>query len=100
MCGIFGILSRAPAYVSSELIKAAHALQAHRGPDGQGTQEFSFDGCSLTFAHQRLAIIDLTQAGRQPMGYRDGLGSIVYNGELYNYLELRDELRGEGELFS
>ncbi len=81
-------------------VKAAHAVQGHRGPDGSGTQTFEFDRHSLVLAHQRLAIIDLTQAGSQPMSYRDGLGSIVYNGELYNYLELRDELRREGEEFS
>jgi len=100
MCGIFGILSRAPATVDPALVEAAHAVQGHRGPDGRGTQRFGFDRSSLILAHQRLAIIDLSQAGYQPMGYRDGLGSVVYNGELYNYLELREELRQEGESFS
>jgi asparagine synthase (glutamine-hydrolysing) len=100
MCGIFGILSQAPAQVSPALVEAAHAIQGHRGPDGRGTQRFDVDRSSLILAHQRLAIIDLTQAGHQPMAYRDGLGSIVYNGELYNYLELREELRQEGEPFS
>jgi asparagine synthase (glutamine-hydrolysing) len=100
MCGLFGVWSRAPAQVNAALLETAHAVQGHRGPDGQGTQRFEFDRSSLVLAHQRLAIIDLTQAGRQPMGYRDGLGSIVYNGELYNYLELREELRQEGESFA
>jgi asparagine synthase (glutamine-hydrolysing) len=100
MCGIFGILSLSPTEVNPALIEAAHAIQAHRGPDGRGTQRFAFDRCSLVLAHQRLAIIDLTQAGSQPMSYGDGLGSIVYNGELYNYLELREELRRDGEVFS
>jgi len=100
MCGIFGILSQGSARVSPALLEAAHAVQGHRGPDGRGTQRFPFENCSLVLAHQRLAIIDLTQAGHQPMGYRDGLGSIVYNGELYNYLELREELRQAGESFS
>src|ERR1700730_565425 len=100
MCGIFGILSQGSNPVSDALIEAAHAVQAHRGPDGRGTQRFSLESCSLVLAHQRLAIIDLTDAGHQPMDYRQGLGSIVYNGELYNYLELREELRGEGEEFS
>jgi asparagine synthase (glutamine-hydrolysing) len=100
MCGIFGILSQGSGQVSPALLEAAHAVQGHRGPDGRGTQRFPFENCSLVLAHQRLAIIDLTRAGHQPMGYRDGLGSIVYNGELYNYLELREELRQEGESFS
>ncbi len=100
MCGIFGILSQAPVQMSPALVEAAHAMQAHRGPDGRGTQRFEFDRSSLILAHQRLAIIDLTQAGHQPMSSHDGLGSIVYNGELYNYLELREELRQAGESFS
>ena len=100
MCGIFGIWSQGPVPVDPELVQAAHAVQGHRGPDGRGTQQFDFAASSLTLAHQRLAIIDLSDAGHQPMSYRDRLGSIVYNGELYNYLELRDELRQEGESFS
>ncbi len=100
MCGIFGILTRAPAYASPALIEAAHAVQSHRGPDGRGTLQFEFDRCTLTLAHQRLAIIDLTQAANQPMTYGDELSSVVFNGELYNYLELREELRGEGEAFA
>src|SRR5580704_347911 len=100
MCGIFGIWSQAPSQVDPAIVEAAHAVQGHRGPDGRGTQRFAFDRSALILAHQRLAIIDLTQAGHQPMAYRDGLGSIVYNGELYNYLELREELRREGESFS
>lgn len=100
MCGLFGILSQKPAQPEPALVEAAHAVQAHRGPDGRGTQRFEFERSTLIFAHQRLAIIDLTQAGDQPMDYSGGLGSIVYNGELYNYLELREELRQEGEFFS
>src|ERR1700722_13121643 len=97
MCGIFGILSQKPLQVDPALVAAAHDIQGHRGPDGSGTQRFDFERSTLIFAHQRLAIIDLTQAGHQPMDYRGGLGSIIYNGELYNYLELREELRQEGE---
>lgn len=100
MCGIFGILSQSPLQISPALLEAAHAIQGHRGPDGRGTQRFTFDRSSLILGHQRLAIIDLTDAGRQPMDYCGGLGTIVYNGELYNYLELREELRREGESFS
>jgi asparagine synthase (glutamine-hydrolysing) len=92
--------SQSSVQVDLTRLEAAQAVQAHRGPDGQGTQKFAFGDGSLILAHQRLAIIDLTQAGHQPMVYRDGLGTIVYNGELYNYLELREELRSEGESFS
>ena len=61
---------------------------AHRGPDDQGT--FSEDGVAL--AHRRLAIIDLSAAGRQPMVHPDGQLVLVFNGEIYNYLELRADL--------
>ena len=94
------MLSLGPPQADPALLEAAHAVQGHRGPDGRGTQAFLFERSSLILAHQRLAIIDLTEAGHQPMEYRGGLGSIVYNGELYNYLELRDELRREGQIFS
>jgi asparagine synthase (glutamine-hydrolysing) len=100
MCGLFGILSKSPLRADPALVEAAHHVQAHRGPDGRGTQSFEFNGSSLVLGHQRLAIIDLTQAGHQPMNTRDALGSVVYNGELYNYVELREELRREGESFA
>lgn len=100
MCGIFGIWSQAPLQVSAALVAAAHEIQNHRGPDGRGTETFAFDRSTLIFGHQRLAIIDLTEAGLQPMSYGAGAGSIIYNGELYNYLELREELRQEGESFA
>lgn len=100
MCGIFGVLSQLPSRLSPSLNEAAHSVQGHRGPDGRGTEEFTFGRHSLVLAHQRLAIIDLSEGGHQPMSYEQGRGSIVYNGELYNYLELRDELRAAGAQFS
>ena len=99
MCGIFGILSDPSVQLDDALIESAARVQSHRGPDGSGSQRFAFAHSSLVFAHQRLAIIDLTAAGAQPMSYRDGQGSLIYNGELYNYLELRDELARAGEEF-
>ncbi|MGA1699408.1 MAG: asparagine synthetase B family protein, partial [Ilumatobacteraceae bacterium] len=62
----------------------------HRGPDGSGTWN-SPDG-SVVFGHRRLAIIDLSPAGHQPMASRDGQWTITYNGELYNTADLRDHL--------
>ena len=97
MCGIGGIVS-----LGSEAIPDLEArlelmnhLQRHRGPDGQG--RWTHRSGSAGLAHRRLSIIDL-QAGDQPM--RDASGNvIVYNGEIYNYLELREEL-GADEGFS
>jgi asparagine synthase (glutamine-hydrolysing) len=68
---------------------------AHRGPDGQG---FYTDG-PLALGHRRLAIVDLSDDARQPMSYADGRYVIVYNGEVYNHLELRKELESVGFAF-
>lgn len=68
---------------------------AHRGPDGQGVR--AFNGCGL--AHRRLSIIDLSDAARQPMASADGRVHIAFNGEIYNFGELREELRKRGHSF-
>jgi asparagine synthase (glutamine-hydrolysing) len=99
MCGIFGVLRRGPIEPNADLIREALRAQAHRGPDGQGLIVERFPGGTLTLAHQRLSIIDLTDAAAQPMSYRDGRGWLTYNGELYNYLELRTDLACAGEQF-
>lgn len=100
MCGILGVLKRGPAGPDRVRIEAALLAQAHRGPDGQGSIVERFEGGTLVLAHQRLSIIDLSDAAAQPMRYRDGRGWLTYNGELYNYLELRADLAAEGENFS
>ncbi len=93
MCGIAGVveLARPP---ERETVEAWLDRLSHRGPDGRGV--FADDGVCL--GHLRLAIIDLTDAGRQPM-VREGL-QLLHNGEIYNYVELRDELRAGGHAFS
>jgi asparagine synthase (glutamine-hydrolysing) len=92
MCGIAGIVgvglgdvARARARVTAMV-----AAQAHRGPDGWGEWSDPSGACHL--GHGRLAIIDRSPAGRQPMTSADGRWTIVWNGELYNYRELREEL--------
>src|SRR5947207_11993814 len=72
-------------------------LLAHRGPGGSGTW-FSGDRAGA-LGHRRLAIIDPGEGGRQPMEYADGRYVIVYNGEVYNFLELRRELEARGSIF-
>lgn len=72
-------------------------VQAHRGPDDRGVIWFDDAGAGL--AHRRLSILDLSSAGHQPMSNADGSRWIVYNGELYNYRELRGELEGRGHRF-
>ena len=95
MCGIAGILSLDGAPASIALVKAMSGAIAHRGPDGEG--EYS-DG-PVALGHRRLAIIDLSAAGRQPMATPDGRFVITYNGEVYNFQELRAELQAKGHQF-
>jgi asparagine synthase (glutamine-hydrolysing) len=98
MCGLFGALTtgREP---TREMVEACHALQAHRGPDGRGELREQLGPARLVFAHQRLSIIDLSPAGAQPMEDAVGCGAIIFKGELYNYIELREELQAAGERF-
>ena len=86
MCGIAGILSPTPSDLAA--IHPMTAALAHRGPDDQGI--WSQPGIAL--GHRRLSIIDLSSAGHQPMLSADGRYVLVYNGELYNFRELRTEL--------
>jgi asparagine synthase (glutamine-hydrolysing) len=94
MCGIAGRFNyKTGAPASREELGAMAQRLAHRGPDGEG---FHLDG-PLGFAHRRLAIIDLS-TGDQPMATSDGATFIVFNGEIYNYLELFDDLRARGRI--
>ena len=91
MCGIAGVLDRRGAILPETLRRMAGAM-AHRGPDGEGIHVG--DGVGLAF--RRLAILDLSDAARQPMASADGLHVLVYNGEVYNFRELRAELEADG----
>jgi asparagine synthase (glutamine-hydrolysing) len=98
MCGIAGFWNLNDQPVSQVLLEHFTDRLSHRGPDGNG---FYIDsGANLGFGHRRLAIIDISEAGRQPMSYADGRYWITFNGEIYNFLELRDELRGYGYTFA
>jgi asparagine synthase (glutamine-hydrolysing) len=92
MCGILGIL---PADPSERFRKALDTL-AHRGPDDWGIWS---SGQDLTLGHRRLSILDLSPDGHQPMLDSTKRYSIVFNGEIYNFLELRRELSGKGYIF-
>lgn len=94
MCGLCGIvdLGRPPERSSVEVMLDG---LVHRGPDGRGL--FESDGVCL--GHLRLAIIDLSDAGLEPFASDDGRLQLVFNGEIYNYLELREELRVRGHRF-
>jgi asparagine synthase (glutamine-hydrolysing) len=94
MCGISGIISRRDQPVARASIERITDLVAHRGPDGKGY----YEGPNFSFGHRRLSILDLSEHGQQPMLYRDRYW-ITYNGEIYNYLELRVELEKLGHSF-
>ena len=95
MCGIAGIFNSNGAPVVQGTLKAMTDAIAHRGPDGEG---FWVDG-NIGFGHRRLAILDLSDAAHQPMKSRDGKVVLIYNGEIYNFRELRRELEEEGYNF-
>lgn len=95
MCGIVGIINLNGMPVSRAAVRAMTDTIAHRGPDGEGHY---VDG-NVALGHRRLAIIDLSPAGSQPMATEDGSLVIVYNGEVYNFLELRPQLQARGYRF-
>lgn len=97
MCGISGIISRGtPLPGLDQAIAAMVARQAHRGPDANGT--FVDDERRVALGHNRLSIIDLSPTGAQPMTSRDGRYVVCYNGEIYNYQDLRAEI-GAGPVY-
>lgn len=95
MCGIAGIVTRNNRQPDEGLLRRMSACIAHRGPDSEGV--WSAPGVGL--AHRRLAIIDLNPTGAQPMWTHDRRFVIIFNGEMYNYRELRDELMKHGAKF-
>lgn len=95
MCGIAGIFNLNGEPVSPVFLRKMTDAIAHRGPDGEGFYTDSFIG----FGHRRLAIIDLSPAGHQPMITEDRQFAITYNGEVYNFQELRVELESLGHSF-
>src|SRR5258706_5129633 len=95
MCGICGLLRLDDQPVSATIIAKMSGVIAHRGPDGDGIWT---DG-SVGFGHRRLAIVDLTPTGRQPMSNEAGDVIITFNGELYNHPTLRVELEAAGHLY-
>ena len=94
MCGISGIINRYEGKVHHKEIKEMTDVIIHRGPDDEGYFFCDF----FAFGHRRLSIIDLSADGHQPMTY-NGKYTITYNGEVYNYLELKEELLKEGYVF-
>lgn len=95
MCGIAGIIQK--TQVNKELMGEMLKAISHRGPDDEGVW-FGKNG-NIALGHRRLSIIDLSPAGHQPMASPDGNFVVVYNGEIYNFQEIRDELEKKGHDF-
>src|SRR5262249_27440282 len=99
MCGFVGVYSvdeSRPAITPEQLRRMRETLR-HRGPDDEGLWIAENDRLGLGF--RRLSIIDLSPSGNQPMALPDGSLCVVFNGEIYNYRELRTELEREGVAF-
>jgi len=90
MCGTNGF-----NWDDSELIKNMNKRLRHMGPDGEGAYVDEY----VSLGHRRLAIIDLSERGKQPMSNENNSVWITYNGEVYNFKELRDGLEREGHIF-
>ena len=92
MCGIFGVINQK---IDRGLAERCLNTLIHRGPDDWGLKQEE----GVTLGHRRLSILDLSEKGRQPMSSKDGRYELVFNGEIYNFLELRRELEQKGYQF-
>jgi len=95
MCGICGIFNLDGEPIPHRYVKSMTDAMAHRGPDDEG----HYIDVNIALGHRRLAVLDLTPAGHQPMSNQEGTVILVYNGEIYNHLELKVELEALGYRF-
>ncbi|PIV39140.1 MAG: asparagine synthase (glutamine-hydrolyzing) [Candidatus Omnitrophica bacterium CG02_land_8_20_14_3_00__42_8] len=98
MCGIAGIISIQNRQINKDIIKVMCDAMFYRGPDDEGFY-FGNSGVNIALGHKRLSIIDLTAAGRQPMSNEDNSLWIVFNGEIYNFKQIREDLIKKGHVF-
>ena len=95
MCGIVGFVDRHKQKEKKEIIKEMADMIKHRGPDAEGYYVDSF----VALGHRRLSIIDLSKSGSQPIYNEDKTMAIVFNGEIYNYESLKEDLIKKGHIF-
>ena len=99
MCGITGIMTFGGRPIDLRVLERMTATLAHRGPDAQGVVRLATGPFEVALGHTRLRVIDLTPAAEQPMQNADQSISVTFNGEIYNYRELRAELVAQGVAF-
>src|ERR1700722_3206747 len=99
MCGIAGLIAP-EGRQSLSALRAMVRAQTHRGPDDSGEAMLPFGRLCLALGHRRLSILDLSAAGHQPMVHPRTGDVLVFNGEIYNFRSLRQELEGLGEEFT
>jgi asparagine synthase (glutamine-hydrolysing) len=110
MCGLFGLVGAPPGTLDGALVGKLFSLLQHRGPDDRGWLALDRHGVrtgsepddlagDIVLLHTRLSILDLSPAGHQPMSTPDGRYHLSFNGEIYNYVELRRELEASGHRF-
>src|SRR2546427_11318895 len=95
MCGLLTIVRFDCDNLARESVVRMRDTMRHRGPDDASL----FISANVALAHRRLAIIDLSEHGRQPLTNEDGSVVLVFNGEVYNYLELKHDLKARGHQF-
>ncbi|MEZ4793281.1 MAG: hypothetical protein R2783_07420 [Gelidibacter sp.] len=98
MCGIAGYIMFSGFVKDTTIIQKMTETLYHRGPDDAGTKLFGHSDYELALGQRRLSILDLTESGHQPMNYKHLW--TVYNGEVYNFKDIRDELMGLGHSFT
>ena len=96
MCGISGFIDFKRT-TSQAVLEKMNRIMAHRGPDGEGYAMFETDVATIGLGHRRLSIIDLTEGGKQPKVF--GNLHLTFNGEIYNYAEIKTELEAKGHVF-
>ena len=94
MCGIAAIINKQNNPVPESLIEQMTRLVNHRGPDDEGFYHYR----NIALGHRRLSIIDLSPSGHQPMFYQENV--IVYNGEIYNYIEIKEGIKEGDEVIT
>ncbi|OSX54002.1 asparagine synthetase B family protein, partial [Anoxybacillus ayderensis] len=99
MCGIAGIITKKHLQVVENKMQIANEVQSHRGPDNAEFSTFKRGYWNVGLCHQRLSIIDISNNANQPMYYGDK-GVIIFNGELYNYQQIKKELESYGYSFN